>query len=239
MKKIKLRKKSTDYRVCIFFVTVVFMFSIIIFFVYFLGKKVNEKILAISEIEVSRISKTIINESVNRTVSDNVDIKDLFHIEKDTFGNIQMIDFDSKEVNEMLDIINENVKKYFIELENGSSMENTNNLITNTLITSSKKGIVFEIPIGMASNNPFLSNIGPKIPVKVSLVGEMESNIKTEIEEYGINNSVLKIIINITVSEQIILPLVSKKVTVDNDVPIAIKMIQGEIPEYYINDFLT
>jgi len=91
----------------------------------------------------------------------------------------------------------------------------------------------------MATNNALLSNVGPKIPVRVSLSGEMESNIKTEIEEYGINNSVLKIIINVSVSEQIILPLLSKKITVDNDVPIAIKMIQGQIPDYYINNIPT
>ena len=204
-----------------------------------LFQKINNKILLISEIEVSKISKTVINESVNKTISDNVDISELFHIEKDNAGNIQMIDFNSQVVNEMLDVVNENVKKYFIELENGKSsiVDVRNNLITNTAIVSSKQGIIFEIPIGMLSNNAFLSNVGPKIPVKVSLSGEMESNIKTEIEEYGINNSVLKIIINVTVSEQIILPLVSKKITVDNDVPIAIKMIQGQIPNYYLDSF--
>lgn len=223
----------------IFLVTIIFMLISICLLIYFLGRKINNKILLISEIEVSKISKTVINESVNKTISDNVDISELFHIEKNNAGNIQMIDFNSQVVNEMLDVVNENVKKYFIELENGKSsiVDVRNNLITNTAIVSSKQGIIFEIPIGMLSNNAFLSNIGPKIPVKVSLSGEMESNIKTEIEDYGINNSVLKIIINVTVSEQIILPLVSKKITVDNDVPIAIKMIQGQIPNYYIDSF--
>ena len=222
-----------------FLITIIFMFISISLLIYLLGRKINDKIFLISEIEVSKISKTVINESVNKTISDNVDISELFHIEKDNSGNIQMIDFDSQVVNEMLDVVNENVKKYFIELENGKSsiVDVKNNLITNTAIVSSKQGIIFEIPIGMVSNNAFLSNVGPKIPVKVSLSGEMESNIKTEIEEYGINNSVLKIIINVTVSEQIILPLVSKKITVDNDVPIAIKMIQGQIPNYYIDSF--
>ena len=239
MKKLKLRKKSTTDRGKMFLITIIVMFISISLLIYLLGRKINDKIFLISEIEVSKISKTVINESVNKTISDNVDISELFHIEKDNSGNIQMIDFDSQVVNEMLDVVNENVKKYFIELENGKSsiVDVKNNLITNTAIVSSKQGIIFEIPIGMVSNNAFLSNVGPKIPVKVSLSGEMESNIKTEIEEYGINNSVLKIIINVTVSEQIILPLVSKKITVDNDVPIAIKMIQGQIPNYYIDSF--
>lgn len=237
MKKLKLKKKNVNYRCVLFLITVVTMIIIISVIICHIGRKINNKILLISEIEVSKISKTVINESVNKTISDNVDISELFHIEKDNFGNIQMIDFNSQVVNEMLDVVNENVKKYFVELESGTSsiVDVKNNLITNTQIISSKQGIIFEVPIGMASNNAFLSNIGPKIPVKVSLSGEMESNIKTEIEEYGINNSVLKIIINVSVSEQIILPLMSKKITVDNDVPIAIKMIQGQIPDYYID----
>lgn len=220
-------------------VTTLFIFIIIFILIYNIGKKINSKILLISELEISKISKTVINESVNKTISDNVDISELFHVEKDNVGNIQMIDFDSQVVNEMLDVVNENVKNYFIELENGMSsiVDVKSNLITNTAIVSGKEGIIFEIPIGMASNNVFLTNIGPKVPVKISLNGEMESNIKTEIEEYGINNSVLKISINVSVSEQIILPLMSKKITIDNDVPIAIKMIQGQIPDYYIDSF--
>jgi len=241
MKRLKLKKKRINYRKIIFAITIIAMIIIIALLIYFVGKKISIKILLISEIEVSKISKSVINESVNKTISDNVDISELFHVEKDKDGNIKMIDFDSQVVNEMLDVVNENVKKYFVELESGKSsiVDVKSNLITNTPIISSEKGIVFEIPIGMATNNALLSNVGPKIPVRVSLSGEMESNIKTEIEEYGINNSVLKIIINVSVSEQIILPLLSKKITVDNDVPIAIKMIQGQIPDYYINNIPT
>lgn len=238
MKKLKLRRKNNRVRSKIFLITITVMIIIVLMLLYIIGNKINDKILMISEMEVSRISKVVINESVNKTISDHVNISELFHITKDSNGDIKMVDFDSQVVNEMLDVVNENVKKYFIELENGTSsiIDLGNNFITNTEIISNKNGIIFEIPIGMVSNNAFLSNVGPKIPVKISLTSEMESNIKTEIEEYGINNSVLKILINVAVSEQIILPLISKKVTVENDVPIAIKMIQGQIPNYYFQD---
>jgi len=38
-----------------------------------------------------------------------------------------------------------------------------------------------------------LSNLGPKIPVKFDLVGEVIINIETKITNYGINNAMMEI----------------------------------------------
>ena len=36
-----------------------------------------------------------------------------------------------------------------------------------------------------------------------------------------------------------ILPFTTKRVTINTDIPIAVKLIQGEIPSYYFNNLKT
>lgn len=237
MQRLKLKKKKNK-RLSFFIVTIFFIVIFTIVLVFYVGKRVNDYILEFSEVHVTKISKTLVNEAVNQTVINYLEVDSLFVVEKNNAGNIEMIDLNSKAVNEFLDLISLNVTNYMKELEEGKSsiIDIDKNIVTNTNISTKKEGIIFEVPMGIISGNSFLSNLGPKIPIKISFVGELESEIKTEIEDYGLNNVLLKIYVNIKVSEQIIMPLSSKKVSISNDIPIAIKMVQGEIPKYYFDN---
>ena len=237
MKKIKQkRRKHNKIR---FFIICVFLIIIIsLFFINKLGKRINESLIKISEIESKKITKYVINKSISNYILTDNDLKNIFIMEKDSSGNIQTIDLDSKKINTILNNINSIVNKNLIELERGESslLELNNDLLSNNRFISNKKGVIFYIPIGLSFNNSFLSNLGPKVPVKIKINGNYESQIKTNIENYGINNALFKVFLNLKVSEQIILPLYSKEVEIDNNVLIAAKMIQGEIPNYFFND---
>ena len=65
-----------------------------------------------------------------------------------------------------------------------------------------------------------LYNIGPKIPVKLSLIGDVSTGFSTEVVEYGINNALLKLMIDIKVDTKIILPIISDKLTIECSIPI-------------------
>ena len=43
--------------------------------------------------------------------------------------------------------------------------------------------------------------------------------------------------INIKISEQITMPFITKKITVENKIPIFMSLVNGEIPNYYIGGF--
>jgi len=98
-----------------------------------------------------------------------------------------------------------------------------------------KKGIVFKIPSGVVFNNSLLANVGPKIPVRFTLIGDVLSGVNTNVTNYGINNALLEVNVNIKLTLKVILPIASKEVNVETNVPIAIKMIQGSVPDYYSN----
>ena len=113
------------------------------------------------------------------------------------------------------------------------------NIRENILSTNvnTKDGIVLEVPSGIIFDNYLISSLGPKIPVKISLTGEFESFVSTDVKEYGINNAMVTIYINIKASEQITLPFISKRIVVENKIPIFMSLVNGTIPNYYIDGF--
>ena len=65
------------------------------------------------------------------------------------------------------------------------------------------------------------------------MIGNVTSGIKTEVKEYGINNSLITVSVEINIEVMVILPFSSDYVNVTNQVPIAIKLIQGKVPNVY------
>ena len=106
-------------------------------------------------------------------------------------------------------------------------------MLKNYNINKLKKGIIYEIPLAYSYNNVFLSNISPKIPVKIHMIGNVNSNIRTKVTDYGINNALLEVYLDIEIELQVILPLLSSNIINKSSIPIAIKMINGDIPKYY------
>ena len=85
----------------------------------------------------------------------------------------------------------------------------------------------------MSSNYALLSNLGPKIYVKVNFIGTMLTNIKSKITEYGINNALVELYVTIEVSQELISPVTDKEISLEYDVLIASQVINGSVPEFY------
>lgn len=235
MKKIKLKnKKKHNYNLLILIIILIFISIILVF------KYINTKIMPIyleyAEYQASKIATYVISKAVDEEVSKNLDIEDLFISTKDKEGNIKSIDFNPITINKISNMIKSNIFEYLEDLENGN-MEK----IKNTMLFSSriKEGIIFEIPSGVVFDNIVLANIGPKVPVKLNMVGDILTDIKTKVTDYGINNVVIEVVIKVEVYEQVILPFGSKKITINTEIPIALKLIQGEIPSYFFNNLKT
>lgn len=186
-----------------------------------------------AESEVKKITTLIINKSITKQMSAGLDVDNLLNITKNSQGDIQMISYNSITVTKLLNSVTNLVQLSIKSIEEG----NVDMLELPDIYDEEKMkhGIVYEIPLGTVTDNFLLANLGYKIPVKFTLVGSTTTNLDTKITEYGINNALLEIFITIDVTTQINIPFVSKEVNMSTEVPIAIKLIQGIIPEYYIN----
>lgn len=80
---------------------------------------------------------------------------------------------------------------------------------------------------------PLLTNLGPKIPVKIVLTDVAMGNIRTEIREYGINNALLEIYIDIDVKIAPVLLSPAETKSKKYSFLLSSKLITGKVPDLY------
>ena len=234
MKKVRLKKKhhiSINLKHKILFLLL--LTSLTTFFVFnYINNRFAPILLEHASSELKRISLYIINDSINDEIIKNINFDELYVTNKNN-ETINSIDFNTYTTNKILKKVNNNIWNDLNALQTGNLelLNIDNSIFSNT--SDLKKGVITKIPLGVIYNNPLFNNLGPKIPISLSFSGNINSYIETNIKNYGINNAIIEITINIEVEEQVLLPFASKKIKVSNEVPLAIKIIEGNIPDYY------
>lgn len=225
--RMKLKKKRKIKPILLILLPIL----IVSFFSYILYNKIMPLLLNYAEIESKEIAYLIIDKSVDDEVVKKLDYNNLFNVNKTADGNIQSIDFNSQIVNEILNVIGEKIYTNLKQAEKG-------NLKMIDQDTPGNRAIL-EVPLGKIFRNPLLNNLGPKVPIKFQLAGAVQTNINTVVKNYGINNAIIEVYIEIEAHVQMILPIASKRTKIANNFLIAMKVIPGNIPRYYSNGLNT
>lgn len=211
------KKKSIKNRLLMLFILII-LFSLIM--VYYISNKVMPSLLIYTENIVKEEGITLVSENITDKVINILDKEDLFYIDKDNEGNIESIDYNSKVVNEIIkessEVVQDNFNKY--------KTENNN--------------IIAYVPIFSGSNNIFLENLGPKVPIKLVLDGNVITSLETNVKEYGYNSALIEISIRIEANVEVILPFKTKKEKIVNNIPISIKIVQGNINSIFTDNIL-
>lgn len=236
LKKTKKKKNGLLITIAI----LISVMTMTFLFINYYSKKALPIILSYAEAETKKLTILVINKAVTKQIN-NMDTDELFDISYNKDGEITLIDFNSKKTSKILSTMTSLVELNLRAVEEGKidMLELPDNSLSDYNMNLLEKGIIVEVPIGIITNSSLLYNIGPKIPVKLSLVGDVVTGFSSEVVEYGINNALLKLMIDIKVDTKIILPIVSDQITIDCSIPIAMKVIQGKIPSYYIDGFTT
>ena len=221
LKRYKKRKISTYISTGIILIILSLVLSF--FVIEYLSNKCNDILLPIAESKTRKVVTMIINASC-----DGVSIGDsLYVINRDDNNEIKMITYNSFEVTKLINEITTNIENMIRDIENGN-MDYYGNM---------GNGVIAEIPFGSIWGNSLLGNIGPKIKLRLNLLGDITSNIETEVKPYGINNAYVEMRVHLEVTARIVLPCVSKKVIISNVIPISMNIVQGSIPEAYISSY--
>ncbi len=236
--RIHLKRRRHYSKKSIFLATCVVLAILTLFVVQLLGNVVSPLLLQYTKAETNRFASYVVSEAVNEELSAILDEEDLFSVIKNESGEIQAVDFNSAVVNHVLKLAIDSVYEKIKLVEEGkiASLD-----LPSTFDHAYLKdgGIVYQIPLGVITGNPFLMNIGPSIPIKLGFIGDVTGNLKTEVEEYGINNALVELKIKIEVTEQLTMPFLKEQVPISIEIPVAMKMVQGKIPTYYQNGIDT
>lgn len=203
-----------------------------ILFIKILSNKIGPVYLNIAEKEVKKLVILVINNSINDDVINEIGNNELFDIVKNNNNEIVLIDYNSMNVNKYLALVVRKVSNNLDLIENGKynllsfDLEGYDNKLLN-------KGIIANIPFGSLLGLNLLSNVGPRIPVKFNLIKDVSGGIDTKINEYGINNAYMEVLVKVKVNVNINLLFLSRTINIECSVPISMKIIQGNIPNFY------
>jgi sporulation protein YunB len=215
------------------FIIIVLIIIVTIFLLVIYNKSVTPKINEYSKDVINKFTYEIIMNYINNDLVKEEDFKDILSLTKNKDDEILLVDFNLPKAYELSSKIANTLEEKFNSFESGI-------IIKNDLgIKSAKHGIEIDAPLFINSNNALFSNMGPKIPIKTMFIGSIETNLKTNVSSYGLNNSLAQIYVEINITENIITPVNSNQVNLNYEILLDSKLVSGRVPSYYGNNLIT
>ena len=162
--------------------------------------------------EAKSIATKITNEESTRAIV-GYTYEDLFNIERDSSGDIQMI--------------NANILKMNLLTSDIASF------VQNSLDKTDSSKI--KLSIGSITGVKMFSGIGPNLNIKISSAGNVETDLRSEFISQGINQTLHRIYLQINSKVMILTPIKTLQEEISNQVLLAEHVIIGHIPATYYN----
>ena len=164
------------------------------------------------EAKAKSIATIVSNEQATNVMREHT-YDELFTIEKDNNGNITMIKSNVYAINE---IISDVAVKIQNEIEKRGRED-------------------IEIALGSFTGFKLLAGKGPGVPIRISSIGNVETDIRSEFTAKGINQTLHRIYLQVECEISILTPYEDITQKIANQVLIAENVIVGKIPSTYYN----
>lgn len=200
-------------------------------FVYF--KKFSNEVTP----KLIHIAKLSINKYIYHTTSDfkllalekNYSDKFLKVLENQD-GEIISVDYDMPKIYQLAENLTNSLETNIINAQELNIYAANQKELKNV-----SQGLLLSLPIGVVSNSVFLANLGPRIPVLIRFINSVFSNVKTRVTNYGINNALMEIYLEVTINYEILTPVTMKEEQIKYELLLDSKVIQGQVPSLYGN----
>ncbi|MDY3934344.1 MAG: sporulation protein YunB [Bacilli bacterium] len=212
----KKKKFSAFFTRGLIILVIAFLISLMV--INYFSSQIKTILLPIAEARVNKY----VNNMINKATGDILFDKELLKINKNSNDEVEMVTYNTYEVTKLIDKITMNIQDEFNGLEYGKVND---------------EFVLQKIPFGVIFGNVFLRNLGPKINIRFDMIGNVLTNIETEVKPYGINNAYVETRVFIEANARIIIPFVTKNVKITNVIPISINIYQGKVPNGYITSF--
>lgn len=209
-------------------------------FIYYFNKKLGPGLIECAENEIERLTTIVMNNCIRKYISTNPNPQNILKITRNNRNEIELIQYDTNILNQTTTTITSMLEQDLDYMVKGQFDQLNLNLknISDNYYEKINDGILFTVSMGSSTGNSLLANIGPKIPLNLSIVGDALTNIETKITEYGMNNAMIEVFVKLEATTVIHMPFLSKKVTIETTIPLTMEIIQGNIPNYYLESTL-
>lgn len=204
-----VRKRHNVTRITLLFIVCVSCF-ITVFWV--VESHLKPTLLAIAETKATLLATDSINRVISERINQNVDSQKLVNVTLDSRGRVVLIQPNTIEFNKIAADITMRVQDILKEIGEEK----------------------IKIPMGQILGSQLLATVGPDITVTVIPIGTVLVKVIDKFEQAGINQTRHMIYLVATTQIKIVVPLVSKSVSVDTQVPISEYVVVGEVPSTYV-----
>lgn len=201
--------KAQTKRYKSFIVIIIALFIVFNLLLTLFDRKVMPSVLNISETMMRAEAVKTINAVSVEVFDEEASKKDIVKIERDKNNKINSISADTILLNKLSSEIAIRCNERLEEL--------------------GAKGI--EVPLGWMTDKSVYYNLGPKITIEMEPLGNIESSYESVFESAGINQTRHKIYLNVKAKIKIIIPMYTKELEVDAQIPLSETIIVGEIPD--------
>ncbi|MCT8136664.1 sporulation protein YunB [Anaerobacillus sp. CMMVII] len=232
---IKKRRGPMSFRTILLVSAFIFIFLTIQALII-VEKGIRPTLVTIASTETQKIGTLAINQAVSKkTLEDSFNREMIEYISTEN-GKFLGVEFNAAVAHRFLHDVTHSVQVYLNDLERGrirelSIPEDVD--LDRDGISISERGIIYMMPLGQITNNALLAHLGPKVPVRFSVIGNVKSNFSHKAEELGINNTLLTISVDIEVDVKVIIPFATETNVVRTSFPLAWVYLHGDVPEFY------
>lgn len=216
---------------------IISLMVMVVLLLFIINERIMPTYLQYAEIQTEKVASYVVSKAINSRTSGVLDVNNI--IENLPPGTSDMITtrFNTEIINQVRAETTSLVKEFLEQAERGdlSHLPELDNIEYDVGRMEAGDGIVFFVPMGQALNLPILGNLGPAIPIRFHIIGNVHSDVVKTIQEFGINNAYVEVGIHLVVNVKIIIPFASKSATVEQNIPVAIGLVQGSVPNIYTN----
>ncbi len=167
---------------------------------------------ALCEDKAKSIATIISNNEATNVMKDHT-YDELFTIEKDNDGNITMIKSNIIPINEIISDV-------AVKIQTSINERGRENI---------------RIALGSFTGSKFLAGRGPGVPIKISSIGNVETDLRSEFSAQGINQTLHRVYLQVDCEVSILTPYNTISEKVSNQVLLIENVIVGKIPSAYYN----
>lgn len=219
MKRFKHKKYKLNITSIIIMLIIVNTIAILNYY----KNNLSYKLIDISKNTIEVYNNYLIMNFISNDILSKSDLNDIIKLNKNNKDEIISIEYDTKLTYKLLKIVTDELYQIVSQTTYKDILDYDFDI---------KDDLVIYYPVLLSSNNIFLNNLGPKVPVRIKFLSSLLTNINTKVTSYGLNNVLLEIYINITISDDIVIPYYKDKISKDYNVLLSSKVVMGTLPNY-------
>jgi len=227
MKMFSTIKKNSNF----VFPKIMIIIAFILFNVFFLfswfSNVATGRFVHVAELCINRYIENVTSNFKTYSLGKNSSDQFL-EIRENMSGEIVSIDYKMEKIYDLAELFTKTLQQ---SIDNSSLFKNMPYKWDYDVVND--YGIVISIPLGIVSDSLFLNNLGPKIPVYVHFINSVFTQVKTRARDYGINNAILDVYLDITIHYEIVTPLGMEEKKIQYEFLLDSKVIQGKVPNLF------